>query len=74
MNPGRPPPFLCVVGALSLGRGTVWVSVEFVVVGGFSGFGVKGRGKASLAAPGCEGVIDTALRSFWGSFCSVAAG
>lgn len=66
MNRSRPPPFLCAIGALSLGGGMVWVSDLFLFFGGGSGLRVKGREKASPAPPGCKGVAQhTALQSLW---------
>lgn len=50
MNPSSPPPFLCVIGALSLGDRTVLKPVGFLFVFVFVLFvlSVKGRKKASV--------------------------
>lgn len=50
MNPSSPPPFLCVIGALSLGYRTVLKLVGFLFVFVFvlSVFNVKGRKKTSF--------------------------
>jgi hypothetical protein len=60
LNPSSPPPFLCVVGALSLGSGMVWVRwicFWFGFCFGLffsSGFGVKRERKGILACPSWE--------------------
>lgn len=48
MNPSSPPPFLCVIGALSLGDRTVLKLVGFLFVFVLFVFNVKGRKKTSF--------------------------
>lgn len=48
LNPNSPPPFLCVIGALSLGARTVLKPVGFLFVFVLPDFSVKGRKKASF--------------------------